>query len=193
MMSVMDDAAQVITEAMAEEGASIIEMRRKYLSALLTQVKTVFSDMVGEGEKPNLIYREDYDKAGLYQLMESHFRDDLLKGTTAHGPHRSDFILQLNGRVMKGEASQGQTRSMALAMKLGEGEVSKRASGEYPVYLLDDVLSELDKNRRAYLLSGVIPGQVIITSCDPIDQKGLIFRIKNGTVDDGGAGYLLTE
>ena len=77
-----------------------------------------------------------------------------------------DIIIKINGQPTRGFASQGQQRSIVLSMKLAEGEVCKKICGEIPVFLFDDVFSELDANRRAYL-SGKIHGrQVIITSCE---------------------------
>ena len=82
-------------------------------------------------------------------------------------------------------ASQGQQRSIALAMKLAEGELSKEESGEYPVFLLDDVLSELDRDRKHYVLSELHDRQVIITTCDENDFSGISNALKiyveNGT------------
>ena len=82
-------------------------------------------------------------------------------------------------------ASQGQQRSIALAMKLAEGELSKQEGGEYPVFLLDDVLSELDRERKNYILSELHGRQVIITTCDENDFKDVSnankIYVENGT------------
>ena len=79
-------------------------------------------------------------------------------------------------------ASQGQQRSIALAMKLAEGEISREITGEYPVFLFDDILSELDKKRKEYILSGLSGKQVIITCCEETDV-GNIYTVKNGQVE----------
>lgn len=99
------------------------------------------------------------------QLLENKDRE-LRHGCTLYGVHRDDINIKLNGKEAKLYASQGQQRSIALAMKLAEGEAARRLSGEYPVYLLDDVLSELDGERQAFLLNMLEDRQIIVTSCD---------------------------
>ena len=82
------------------------------------------------------------------------------------------MLLSLNGREARTYASQGQQRSLVLSMKLGEAEIAKTVGGEYPVILLDDVFSELDENRRRFILDALAredaaPRQIIVTSCEP--------------------------
>ena len=102
---------------------------------------------------------------------------------TLHGCHRDDILISLDGREAKLYASQGQDRSIALAMKLGEGELSRAATGEYPVFLFDDVLSELDSGRQRYLMQRLGGRQVIMTSCNEELFAGLDVNMIH--VDDG--------
>ncbi len=88
-------------------------------------------------------------------------------GATLYGVHKDDIAIRLNGKEARTYASQGQQRSLALAMKLAEGELAKAIGGEYPVFLLDDVLSELDGQRRAFILQALTDRQIIVTSCEP--------------------------
>ena len=98
-----------------------------------------------------------------------------------YGTHKDEIEIDINGREARQYASQGQQRSLALAMKLSEGEISYRESGEYPVFLLDDVLSELDVNRRAFVLSAIRDRQVIVTCCEPSDFSGAsMIRVSGG-------------
>lgn len=177
-----DTAGDVLTAALAREGARIASMRFDYTERLQSHVREVFADMVGEMEKPEIRYQDETDEKRLYENLSSHFRDEMMRGSTLYGPHRAELQLRMNGRSLKGTASQGQMRSMALALKLAEGEMSYEISGEHPVYLFDDVFSELDKNRKQYLLSGVIPGQVIITTCEEKIRADRIYTVWNGTV-----------
>ncbi len=179
-----DDTAQILSEALAKEGAAIARMRHTYIDRLKEHVSTVFSDMVGEGEVPALSYRDETDEEVLLKQLSTHLREELSRGGTCFGPHRAELMLLINGRSMKGIASQGQMRTMALALKLAEGEISRERTGEYPIYLFDDVFSELDAKRRAYLLSGVIGGQVIITSCEPIEGAKRFYHVSAGTVTE---------
>ena len=82
------------------------------------------------------------------------------------GIHKDDLDIRLNGKSARIYASQGQQRSLALSMKLAEGEICREEFGDYPVFLLDDVLSELDGARREYLLSRILGKQVLITTCE---------------------------
>jgi len=87
-------------------------------------------------------------------------------GATLYGIHRDDVIIKLNGASARNFTSQGQQRSIALAIKLAEGEISRELMGEYPVFLFDDVLSELDSSRRQYMLSALTGRQIIMTTCE---------------------------
>jgi DNA replication and repair protein RecF len=106
-----------------------------------------------------------------------------MMGTSLYGVHKDDIAVRLNGKDAKIYASQGQQRSLALSMKLAEGEMSKKISGEYPVFLLDDVLSELDGDRRKYLLDKKGDKQIIITSCQSEELKEIAdktIEVQNG-------------
>ena len=105
---------------------------------------------------------------------------EIEKRVTLCGPQKDDFFIYINRRAVRLYGSQGQQRSAVLALKLAEGELSKSLTGEYPVFLLDDVLSELDARRRSYVLGRISGRQVIITGCDP------------GIASALGAGTLIT-
>lgn len=147
--------------------------------------RPTFGDDVPDGEYAETLYR---------RLMDDLRREILLK-TTLHGPHRDDIEIELSGMPARGFASQGQTRSIALSMKLSEGTLSRIMLGEKPVYLLDDVLSELDEQRRGYLLRELSEEQIIITSCEPdlrvragdVQTDFTRIRVVNGEVSAQGA------
>ena len=104
-------------------------------------------------------------------------------GTSLYGPQRDDIEIILNGKSARSYASQGQQRSIVLAMKLAEGEVIRELFSEYPVFLFDDVLSELDESRRSYCLCGMGERQVIITSCESErlkNQAGNVIEVEEG-------------
>ena len=102
------------------------------------------------------------------------------------GPHKDDLELLLDGRSASAFASQGQVRTCTLSLKLAERELFFEEDGEYPVLLLDDVLSELDRRRQDFVLNRISAGQVMITCCeDGISEKlraGAAFHIKNGKI-----------
>jgi len=103
----------------------------------------------------------------LRRLLLSDIERDIRAGATLHGIHKDDLVLTLNDRESRLYASQGQMRSLALGLKLAEGAISGEITGESPVFLLDDVLSELDSARQRYILRLLTGRQIIVTSCEP--------------------------
>lgn len=123
----------------------------------------------------------------LYKKLMSDIEREIKHGTTLWGIHKDDVKIKLNGNYAKLYASQGQMRSLALTMKLAEGELSHKLGGEKPVILLDDVLSELDGDRRSFVLEELSDRQIIVTSCEPSlfeEASGSVelFKVENGTV-----------
>ena len=120
----------------------------------------------------------------LLEHQQSHKQAELESGMVLSGAMKDDIIAKINGVEAKNFASQGQARTAALAIKLAEREIIRTTTGEYPLLLLDDVLSELDEVRQDFVLNRIAGGQVFITCCDGrqvSDRTGgkLIF------VDDG--------
>ena len=103
----------------------------------------------------------------LQEHLERHYRAELESGQCLTGPHKDDFSVNLNGIDLKAYGSQGQTRTAAISLKLAQRELMKRESGQEPVLLLDDVLSELDPGRQDFVLNKIVSGQVFITCCEP--------------------------
>ena len=122
----------------------------------------------------------------LRQHMESHQSAEQASRMCLSGPHKDDLLVSIDGRDAKQFASQGQTRTAALAMKLAEREIYKNATGEYPILLLDDVLSELDPRRQEFVLNRIAGGQVFITCCEddrlPELLGGKVLHVSHGTV-----------
>ncbi len=188
-----DATVELWSAQLAREAATIARYRVQYLERAMPHIVACFSEMTGEREIPEVIYAgsshgipEEYldtketEKKYFDLLMHNHDRE-IGAGTTLWGIHKDDIEILLNGRSARSYASQGQQRSLALAMKLAEGEVCASVTGERPVLLFDDVFSELDATRRAYL-SGKIEGrQVIITTCEPFGiAGGKIIQVKEG-------------
>ena len=103
----------------------------------------------------------------LLSHLESHYRAELESSQSLTGPHKDDFDVTLSGMSVKAFGSQGQTRTAAISLKLAQRELMKKESGELPVLLLDDVLSELDPGRQDFVLNQITDGQVFITCCEP--------------------------
>ncbi len=120
-----------------------------------------------EAEKTDGFGKTYIDPSHLAKKLMSDLEREIKHGSTVWGPHKDDIRIRLNGKDAKVFASQGQMRSLALTMKLSEGELSYSIGGEQPVILLDDVLSELDGERRRFVLGSLKDRQIIVTSCEP--------------------------
>lgn len=153
-------------EQLAFAGAIISEKRGAYTEEIGKSAAQFFAEMTQGKEKPEFRYREVRTKEQLLAIFEANREKDLRFGTTNAGVHKDDITVTLNGTDARAFASQGQQRSLALSMKLAEAGYSEKSTGERPVLLLDDVLSELDENRKRFVLTGITRGQVIITACE---------------------------
>ena len=128
--------------------------------------------------------RGEVDEAAI-----AHYRAELESGQCLSGPHKDDFEAELDGLSVKAFGSQGQTRTAAISLKLAERELFRRDTGEEPVLLLDDVLSELDARRQDFVLNQIRSGQVLITCCEPdrLSDIGKRILIENGQVREDPA------
>ena len=167
---------------LAEYAAHIYVIRKEYVEKLKNFSEKIMYDISSGSEKLEIFYKSDIkseqtdlEKIKEYyrQIFTSEIEKEKRAGTTLYGVHRDDLVININGNLARLFASQGQQRSIVLSLKLGEGEVNKSICGEYPVFLFDDVLSELDENRKKYVLEGIGEKQIIITSCENIieDKK----------------------
>lgn len=174
-------------EQLAAEAAVISARRAEYVERLAGHVKGFFDEMTSGAEAPGLLYHGEKDKAAFVRQLEESFETDCRLGTTSRGVHKDDIVMTINGKDARAFASQGQQRSFALALKLSEAEISRGKTQEYPVMLLDDILSELDEKRKNFVLSGIRDRQVIMTTCDGkaaglTDQDGRkMIKVENGS------------
>lgn len=189
-----DNTLDVWSEQLAVEAAKITLYRVEYLRDVRGYVSDIFSDMTGQREYPEITYvsscKLSEDELYNGKKVEDSFRElyfshkdrEICAGATLWGIHKDDLEINLNGNSAKIFCSQGQQRSLSLALKLSEGEIIKKScGGEYPVFLLDDVLSELDTSRRKYLISSLTDKQVIMTSCENTEIYGAnVIRVENG-------------
>ncbi|MCQ2435679.1 MAG: DNA replication/repair protein RecF [Clostridia bacterium] len=181
---------EVLTEKIAYDSTYLTSVRAKYYEMLFSYVDDLMRDMTGGRESISYEYKSGIAKYGkdlrlesenagiYYKYCMEHLPYEKKLGTTLCGAQRDDFDIMIDGRSAKTFASQGQQRSIALALKLAEGEISRRECGDYPVFLFDDVLSELDRERKNYVLSRLDGRQVIITSCDESDFDGVDNAVK---------------
>ncbi len=179
---------------MAQVGAVIIHYRAHFVRRLRELAPAIQSDFSGGREKLELHYetvstlpdpmappRELLPR--LLEHQQSHRQAELAARQCLSGPHKDDLAVDVDGQSARQYASQGQTRTAALSLKLACREVFREETGEWPVLLLDDVLSELDERRQSFVLERITGGQVLITCCEDdktIPSGGRRFHIRGG-------------
>jgi len=181
-LSVMLD---VYENEIALLGNKIINFRKRYIEIINEFLPTVYDGISNGREKIETEYNPSCKEYLLENLKEAR-KEDMFSGVTSVGPHRDDLEFKINGISARNFASQGQKRSIALAVKLSEAEVIKKKNGETPVILLDDVMSELDPLRQDFILNHIKGMQSFLSCCDEGNIKNLIagkkFIISNGSV-----------
>jgi DNA replication and repair protein RecF len=180
-------------ERMAEVGGAIIAYRAWFVNLLDYNASIIHSD-IAPAERLALKYAScieiepeiDETEAGkrLMACLERGISNELRAKVCLYGPHRDEIEVELDQNVARLYASQGQARTASLALRLSERNIFYEDTGERPVLLLDDLLSELDASRQEYILKNLGEGQVFITCCDlnpgAARLAGRIFRISGG-------------
>lgn len=163
----------------------IVQYRKDYVALLCKTAGEIYKGISGEKETLSVEYELSFDNDFKTALSEALHKDAIV-GSTSVGPHRDDLIFKINNNNARQFSSQGQQRSIAIALKLAEAAVIREKTGENPVALLDDVFSELDPSRQDYILNHIKDWQVFVTCCDPANIKNLsggkIFNVLNGEI-----------
>ena len=180
---------------LCQVGALLISYRARFYDSLGKAAAKYHGDFSGGAEKFALEYRTVSTVSdpfapvsvlteNLQEHMESHARAELETAQCLTGPHKDDFDVTLSGLSIKSFGSQGQTRTAAISLKLAQRELMGRETGEEPVLLLDDVLSELDPGRQDFVLNQIRSGQVFITCCEPgrFTKLGQTIEIRKGQI-----------
>lgn len=182
---------------MAQTGAILIHYRAHFIRKLCQYAPAIHRDFSGGREALNLRYETvktvpDPEAAPrdilpyLLEHQEAHRRAELEAGQCLSGPHKDDLVVELDGIDARTYASQGQTRTAVLSLKLGSREIFYHDTEEWPILLLDDVLSELDARRQSFVLNRIKGGQVFISGCEDCGLEGLergrVFRIQAGQI-----------
>ncbi len=167
--------------------SSIISNTRKtYCEKLTKNALRYLSEISGDTETLTAEYNISGETSNEFELYEKICKlknDELSSGYSQLGAHKDDFDLFINGSSSRRFASQGQQRSIVLCLKLAEADMIEDAHGEYPLLLFDDVLSELDEQRKDFITNRIRGRQVIITSCDVPDGVGdKVMRVENGKI-----------
>ena len=183
------DTLDVWDSQLAGLGAAIVKSRKEFVMQLSLAAVEIYGGISRGKEQLSLHYEstveenEEYHQSFLKALQNSRALD-LKNKTTGIGPHRDDLSLLIDGASARSFGSQGQQRSCVLALKLAEAALMEYLFNEKPVILLDDVLSELDKNRQQYVLNKLSGFQVFITCCEKENFEGLtdgaLFLMESG-------------
>ena len=181
------DTLDVWDAKLIRYGEKIMAFRASYLEKMAPRAAAFYGGMCGGRE--TLAFRYERSAPDFASELRDARKNDILTGYTGVGPHRDDISVEISGFDARAYGSQGQKRSAVIAMKLAEAGLLESATGETPVVFLDDVLSELDAERRDYLLNRLRDFQVFITSCEPeiagVTGRGTLFHVKNGEPDAG--------
>ena len=195
----MLDTLDEFSDGLARASARIIRYRASFAQRLAAAAAPIHLDFSGADEVLGAEYRTvstvtdpTAAEQTIYQQICEHQRlhraAELASGSCLTGAHKDDLEITVNGRSARSFASQGQTRTAALSLKLAEREIFLAETGEYPVLLLDDVLSELDARRQDFVLNRIGGGQTLITCCEDaqIAEKtgGKVIVIENGTIKE---------
>lgn len=183
----------VYDEKLAQEGAYIALRRAEYISKLDYFAKDIYSDISKADKKLKILYINQFakeitdietvKKQILERLWKNRNTDFSLK-MTCSGVQKDDMLILQGGKSLKFFGSQGQVRSAVLSLILAEGEIINEKYGVYPVIILDDILSELDRTRQKYIFGGEKAAQCLVSTCEIMKArgKGNIIRVKEGRI-----------
>lgn len=193
--NISTDLLPIWNRNLAKVGAKIIYQRLNYVAALQNPAKDLHKGLSGGKEEIELLLTGsiDYEEKSvetlemkLIQKLEDSRQEDIFQRTTTIGPHRDDLEIKINGKSVRKYGSQGQQRSCVLSLKLAEAEILRQMTGDEPIALLDDVMSELDEKRQDYILNHMKNMQLFVTCCDVNTvlrlKEGKTFQIQNGGI-----------
>ena len=170
---------------LAEVGEVLGTAREKLVARLEPVVAKAYDDVASAAAQVTLTYEAPWRAGGLAAALEAARADDLRRAVSTVGPHRDELALTINGLPARTHASQGEQRSLALALRLATHAVVTEVTGSTPILLLDDVFSELAPDRSAALLQHLPPGQSLLTTAGPLPEAvvpELVVRVRAGTI-----------
>lgn len=183
----INDILDSFEEKIAENGEKIIKYRLRYIEILKEFIPKIYGGISGEKEVLEIEYIPSFKTLSLLENLKIKRGEDMYTAKTSVGPHRDDLEFKINGISAKNFGSQGQKRSIALCLKLCEAEVIKKNTGESPICLLDDIMSELDFGRQNFILNHIKGMQTFLSCCDPSSvenlNKGKGFKINKGEIE----------
>lgn len=167
--SSLKDTLDIWDMQLADYGNKVIEARIQFIEQVNEIILDIHKKLTGNKEHIEVIYEPNTAGRSLEDVLSRNRERDLRMMSTSCGPHRDDICIKVEGIDIRKFGSQGQQRTAALSLKLSEIELVKKVTKDKPILLLDDVLSELDKNRQNYLLDSIDDIQTLIT-CTGVDE-----------------------
>lgn len=179
---------------LAKYGSKVILKRKNFIDKINVISSRIHDSISGGNEQleikyePNVQFTEDTEH-DFYEILVAGRNEDIKNRNTGRGPHKDDLRISGNGIDFRKFGSQGQQRTAALSLKLSEIKLIEEETGEKPVLLLDDVLSELDNDRQTYLINSLGENQMFITTADLSGKvakslpQGKVFKIVSGSID----------
>ena len=186
----LKDTMEIWDSQLVEHGSVIIDTRKRFMDELNELLPKIHAKLSGGKEELYVRYEPNVTKQEFGQKLALNLDRDLALKVTGNGPHRDDISFYVGDKNLKSFGSQGQQRTAALSLKLAEIELVRSKIKESPVLLLDDVLSELDRNRQSYLLESITDLQTIITCTgleEFVDNKKRyhkIFHVVEGIISE---------
>ena len=183
-----DDAAftlDVWDAKLVESGGRLADARQALLARLSPVLGETYDAVANRPAEVTAAYQADWSAVGLEAALAASRTDDLRRGVSTVGPHRDDVELRIGGLPARTHASQGEQRSLALALRLASHRVITEVTGSPPVLLLDDVFSELDPDRSDALLANLPAGQTLLTSASGLPPKArpdLVLEVRDGRI-----------
>jgi DNA replication and repair protein RecF len=171
---------------LAAAGEHLTVRRENTLRSLMPGVAAAYDELAGEASEVTAFYERSWSAENLADGLESARDHDVRRAITSVGPHRDDVSFSINGFDSRVQASQGEQRTLALALRLAGHRLVAEELGEPPLLLLDDVLSELDPDRARVLLATLPPGQTIITSASELPTD----TVPDQTLRPGATGFV---
>jgi DNA replication and repair protein RecF len=169
---------------LASTGTALVEAREELVAQLEPEIAKAYDQVAHTAADVSVAYQRSW-AGSLADAVAASRADDLRRGVTLVGPHRDEVALAIAGLPGRTHASQGEQRSLALALRLAAHRVVGEAVGASPVLLLDDVFSELDPDRSAALLTHLPPGQALLTTAGLVPESarpGTLVRVSGGAV-----------
>ena len=181
-----ENLLEIWDEKLAEYALKIYEYRKEFIEKIIKKINIIHNNITNGEEQIELEYITECDSKEKYlKLLKERRKLDIIKGFTTKGVHRDDFMIYINKKDIRIFGSQGQNRTAMLSLKLAELQVIYDEIGEYPILLLDDFMSELDRTRRENFLENIKGTQVIITGTEKLDIENLDYleyNVSNGKV-----------